>query len=113
MKNNYFLGLLLGIVLLVLIYNSLFPYTIQESAVTGMGMHGKTQLRTAVYSVPIYSNIILIGVAFLMAFFLINKGFTKPKGNSCKKCRMPIESDQWKICPNCGSHLGQSKGDGN
>lgn len=105
-------SIFIGFLLLIVVYNFILPYfTLQTSNSMvmgmgmGMGMHGgKAMGNNYLYNYNLIPNLILIISLVLFGFFIVNKlsHSSKPK---CKKCNLPIESNEWKICPRCGHQL--------
>jgi hypothetical protein len=118
-KKNIFY-LFLGILLLVMIYNFFIPYlplqysdeikmVMGMSMGRGMGMHGGEEVSNRIYYFyNLIPNLIIISIV-LGSFFVLYKWLFHSSGGKCKKCGLPIESNEWKICPRCGHDL-QNKG---
>ena len=101
----YVLLMVLGI---ILVYNYLIaPIFMQNNIEMGMGMHWRMYTNT---NYIIDSRIIFL-IAIVIAGLLLYE-LLKPrtKKNKCCKCGKQIESEQWKICPICGSSLNERKG---
>ena len=114
-KKNVFY-LFLGILLLIVVYNFIYPYfSVQNSSGMrmGMGMHGGRELsNNNIYSYNLIPNIIIIMSVVLVIFIIVNKVLFNSSKAECEKCGTPIESKQWKICPRCGQHLQNIGGKG-
>lgn len=75
----------------------------------GMGMHGgKGVSNNSLYYYDLLPNLIIIIGLVLLSFLLVRILFSSSK-SACKRCGLPIESDEWKICPRCGQHF-ENKG---
>ncbi|MGJ7920278.1 hypothetical protein [Neobacillus sp. LXY-4] len=110
--------LFLGIFMIIVIYNFVLPFfTLQTSygmrMGMGMGMHGGEWIsNNNVYYYNLILNFILIVSIVFVGFIIVNKVLFSSNKHKCKKCGLPIESDEWKICPRCGQNL-QDKGGNN
>lgn len=113
MNPKKLFSFLFGVVLLIVVYNMVLPYfTFQSYSRTrmGMGMHGGEGFSS--YNTNNYDfipNVILILVVVFIGFIIINKVLFNSNQYKCRNCGLPIENEQWKICPRCGHHL-QEKG---
>lgn len=113
MNSKKLFSFLFGIILLIVVYNIVLPYfTTQTSSGMrmGMGMHGGEGVRNYnLYNYNLIPNFIIILFLVLIGFILLNKILFSSNQYRCKNCGLPIENDQWKICPRCG-HQVQEKG---
>jgi uncharacterized membrane protein len=100
------LYLLIGIFFVVFLYNFILPYMFVPNYSEMESHMGGMSHNYSIYS--FYSNLItFIIFIFITAVILVIlfKSFTNYKSNQCKKCGLPIESEDWLICPRCGNHL--------
>lgn len=96
--------IILSIFLLIFMYNYILPFVLLQN--TGrMGMHmEKDLLSNAVYYYGDFISLIFIAITVIVGVILFNK-IINNGSNKCKICGQIIESNQWKMCPNCGSTL--------
>lgn len=112
MNPKKLFSILFGIILLIVVYNIIFPYlTIQASSGMrmGMGMHGGSVGGYNPYNYNLIPNFIIILSIVFIVFVIVNKILFSSNQYKCKNCGLPIENEQWKICPRCGHQL-QEKG---
>jgi hypothetical protein len=74
---------------------------------SGMEMHmgGMNNNYSSYY---FYNNLISFFVFIFITYVILvilSKSFVNKKGKKCKRCGLPIESEDWLICPRCGNHL--------
>lgn len=73
---------------------------------SGMGMHGYYNYYNN--SITYYGNIISLIIFILstmLVVIIVIKIFSPSGHKKCKNCGFIIESNEWKICPRCGSSL--------
>lgn len=101
------LYLLLGIFILILIYNYVLP--IMANGYTGgMGMHMNYNYYNSVYYYGNIIGFILFILIIVLVVITLIRLFTAAKPKKCNKCGYHIESNDWKICPRCGNPLDGS-----
>lgn len=117
MKNNkIILYLLLGVLLIIFAYNFIFPMTFSNynsGMQMGMGMH-MGEYRNSNNSLNYYIYLPYIIFTFILIIFGllgINYMLFNTSGDKCKKCGMKIESENWNVCPRCGTKLIDRGGD--
>ncbi|WP_318507347.1 hypothetical protein [Bacillus sp. T3] len=110
MNPKKLFSIFIGILLLIVVYNFILPYfSIQTSNSMvmgmGMGMHGGGMgNNNYFYNYNLIPNLIIIISIVFLGFFIVNK-LSHSSTPKCKKCNLPIESNEWKICPRCGNQL--------
>jgi len=109
MNPKKLFSIFIGILLLIVVYNFILPYfSIQTSNSMvmgmGMGMHGGGMGNNYFYNYNLIPNLIIIISIVFLGFFIVNK-LSHSSIPKCKKCNLPIESNEWKICPRCGHQL--------
>lgn len=98
--------LLAAIFLLIFAYNYILPYLSMGGAVRmQMGMHRGEGVLNNAYYVDNFTNIVLAVIIIIAGFILLDRLLFGTGKNKCKKCGLPIESNQWKVCPRCGGDL--------
>ncbi|MCX7922276.1 MAG: hypothetical protein N3B21_09740 [Clostridia bacterium] len=101
-KRKKIINLLLVVLGLVVIYNFLIaPILMQYNNRMGMGMHGR--MHGDYYTTDSRYAVLIVFVIAVFAIFELLR--PKPKANNCLKCGCKIESDRWKVCPECGSQI--------
>lgn len=117
MKNNkIILYLLLGVLLIIFAYNFILPVTISNynsGMQMGMGMHmGGYRNSNNSFNYYLYlPYIIFIFISIIFGLIVINYIFANVSNNKCKKCGCKIESETWKVCPECGAKLFDKGGE--
>lgn len=92
---------------LILVYNYIIaPYLMQNNP--NMGMSMGMGMHWGMYSYPNYfiDNRITAIIAIFIAGILLF-GLIRPKNGQkkCVKCGSLIESERWKVCPDCGTPI--------
>ncbi|MBB6215455.1 putative membrane protein [Anaerosolibacter carboniphilus] len=100
----YMLLIVLGV---IFIYNFIFaPMFFQQNLEMGMGMHSKMRMYNNYNYSMTFWIIILIAIA-IGGFILLDRLQKQSGIKKCGKCGFDIESERWKICPICGSHINR------
>lgn len=117
MKNNkIILYLLLGVLLIIFLYNFILPVTFSNyngGMQMGMGMH-MGGYRNSNSSLNYYSYLPYIIFTFILIVFgllAVDYMSSDTGDNKCKKCGFKIESKNWKVCPRCGTKLFNKGGE--
>lgn len=115
-SNKIILYLLLGVLLVIFVYNFILPqaFSNYNSGIQmGMGMH-MSEYRNSNNSLNYYiylAYIIFTFILIIVGVLIINYMLSNISNNRCKKCGVKIESEAWKICPRCGTQLSNRKDD--
>lgn len=103
------LYILLTVLSLILVYNYLIaPLLMQNNTQVGMGMHWRINDN---YNYFVDMRIVLIIILILSGILLFDLIRPRKVVGKCGKCWKQIESDRWKICPNCGTSVKNRIGD--
>lgn len=100
------LYIIIGIIVLILIYNLALPFIAYQTPRMGMmhrGMSNYSYYKDTGYVVII---LVILAAVGLMVFIVPPQGSRR-----CRQCGLEIESEAWKICPSCGARIEGRKGD--
>lgn len=108
LRRPIMLTLLITIALIFLYNYVILPFMVRTN--TGMGMMGMHGRMYAYYNPYTNFGPILILLSASAVIFLIIYYLSRNSNNRCSKCGTNIESERWRVCPNCGNPLVKKGG---